>query len=53
MLGLGALALAMSGAILLITDLLFGTAAAIPVGAVAALMFATLWYLLPLRRGRR
>ncbi len=52
-LGLGSLALAMSGAILLITDLLFGTAVAIPIGAVAALMFAVLWYLLPLRHGRR
>jgi hypothetical protein len=49
-LGLGALALAMSGAILLITDFLFGIAAAIPVGAAAALMFGILWYLLPLRR---
>ena len=35
--GLGALALAMSGAILLITDLLFGAASAIPVGAAAVL----------------
>jgi hypothetical protein len=52
-LGLAALALAMSGAIMLITDLLFGTAAAIPVGLAAALMFAALWYLLPLRRGGR
>jgi hypothetical protein len=50
-LGLGALALAMSGAILLITDFLFGIAAAIPVGAAAALMFGSLWYLLPLSRG--
>src|SRR5439155_18431390 len=52
-LGLGALALAMSGAILLITDFLFGAAAAIPVGAGAALLFGSLWYLLPLSRGRR
>jgi hypothetical protein len=50
-LGLGALALAMSGAILLITDFLFGIAAAIPVGAAATMMFGTLWYLLPLRGG--
>ena len=41
----------MSGAILLITDFLFGIAAAIPVGAAAALMFGSLWYLLPLSRG--
>ncbi len=52
-LGLAALASAMTGAVLLITDLLFGIAAAIPVGAGAALMFASLWYLLPLHRGRR
>jgi|SRR4051812_16373698 Family of unknown function (DUF6328) len=50
-LGLGALALAMTGAVLLITDFLFGTAAAIPIGAAAALLFGSLWYLLPLARG--
>jgi hypothetical protein len=53
MLGLGALALAMTGAIFLITDFLFGLAAAIPVGAAAVLFFGSLWYLLPLARGRR
>jgi hypothetical protein len=53
LLGLAALALAMSGAVLLITDFLFGIAAGIPVGVGAALMFGTLWYLLPLRRGHR
>jgi hypothetical protein len=51
-LGLGALALAMTGAILLITDFLFGVAAAIPIGAATALLFGSLWYLLPLSRGR-
>jgi len=46
--GIGCLALAMSGAILLITRVLFdGTAAAIVAGA-AALVFVALWYLLPL-----
>jgi Family of unknown function (DUF6328) len=50
-LGLGALALAMTGAVLLITDFLFGTAAAIPVGGAAALLFGSLWYVLPLARG--
>ena len=40
----------MTGAILLITDILFGTAAAIPVGGAAALLFGILWYLLPLSR---
>jgi len=51
-LGLGALALAMTGAILLITEFLFGVAAAIPIGAATALLFGSLWYLLPLSRGR-
>jgi hypothetical protein len=48
--GLGFLALAMSGAIVLITDFLFSTAATIVFGSAAALMFAVLWGLLPLRR---
>ena len=52
-LGLGALALAMTGAILLITDFLFGAAVAIPVGTATALLFGSLWYLLPLAQGRR
>ena len=50
-LGLGALALAMTGAILLITDFLFGVAAAIPIGAATALLFGSLWYLLPMAQG--
>ena len=45
--GLGFLALAMSGAILLITHFLFGPAAAIPIGIAALLLFGTLWYVLP------
>jgi hypothetical protein len=53
MLGLGSLALAMSGAILLITHVMFGAAAAIPVGVAAALLFGSLWYLLPWARDRR
>jgi Family of unknown function (DUF6328) len=51
-LGLGALALAMTGAILMITDFLFGAAAAIPVATATGLLFGSLWYLLPLSRGR-
>ena len=51
-LGLGALALAMTGAILLITDFLFGAAAAIPIGAATALLFGSLWYALPLAQSR-
>jgi hypothetical protein len=50
--GLGFLALAMSGAILLITHFLFGAAAAIPVGIAALLLFGILWYLLPWARVR-
>jgi Flp pilus assembly protein TadB len=50
--GLSFLAVAMTGAILLITDLLYEPATvAIAAGAVA-LMFALLWYAVPLRRLR-
>ena len=52
LIGLAFLALAMSGAILLITHFLFGAAAAIPVGTAALLVFGTLWYLLPWARMR-
>jgi hypothetical protein len=48
--GLGFLALAMTGAIMLITDVLFGTVATIVSAIAAAAMFAVLWVLLPLRR---
>jgi Family of unknown function (DUF6328) len=48
--GLGFLALAMTGAIMLITDVLFGGAATVAFTAGAALMFVVLWWLLPLRR---
>jgi uncharacterized protein DUF6328 len=51
-LGLASLALAMSGAILLITHFLFGAAAAIPTGIAAVVLFGSLWYVLPLIRGR-
>jgi Family of unknown function (DUF6328) len=47
--GLTFLALAMTGAIILITHVLFGTAATIITAALAVLMFAVLWYALPLR----
>lgn len=49
--GLTFLALAMTGAIVLITDVLFGSGVLTAiVGAGSALAFATLWYVLPLRR---
>ncbi len=48
--GLGFLALAMTGAIMLITDVLFGGVATVVFSAAAAAMFVTLWGVLPLRR---
>lgn len=48
--GLGFLALAMTGAIVLVTDFLFSEAATIIAGAGSATVFAVLWYLLPLRQ---
>jgi hypothetical protein len=50
--GLGFLALAMVGAIFLVTHLLFGTAAAITIAVGAAIVISGLWYLLPLSRAR-
>lgn len=48
--GLGFLALAMTGAIMLITDVLFGGLTTVLVSAAALTMFVVLWYLLPLRQ---
>ena len=48
--GLGALALAMCCAVLLITDVLFGTTTTIVTVAVILAMFVVLWVALPLRR---
>jgi hypothetical protein len=48
--GLGFLALAMSGAIVLITDVLYGGVATALAGAGALAMFTSLWWLLPLQR---
>jgi len=48
--GIGCLALAMTGAIMLITDVLFGTTATVVFSAAALAMFVALWGLLPLRR---
>jgi hypothetical protein len=52
MAGLAVLALAMAGATLLITHVIFSEAAAIVVGAASLLVFATFWYALPWARGR-
>lgn len=48
--GLTCLALAMTGAIVLITDVLFGPITTIVTGVIAALAFVVVWYLIPLRR---
>ena len=48
--GLSVLAVAMTGAIALITHVLFGTATTVITTAVVALAFAVLWYGIPLRR---
>jgi Family of unknown function (DUF6328) len=48
--GLALLALAMTGAILLITDVLFSTTAAIVTAALALCVFGFFWFAMPLRR---
>jgi hypothetical protein len=48
--GLVFLALAMTGAIMLVTDYLFGTTATIVTTALAVLAFSFFWFGLPLRR---
>jgi hypothetical protein len=49
--GLAFLALAMVGAIMLITDVVFGaTATVVTATTIAFLLYLTLWYLLPMRR---
>jgi hypothetical protein len=50
MLGLAFLALAITGVLLLITDRLFQLDAALAVSGVALVLFALIWYLLPLVR---
>jgi cation transport ATPase len=51
--GIAALALAMTGAIMLITDVLFGAAATLVFSGAALTMFVVLWGLLPLQRRLR
>jgi len=48
--GLSFLAVAMTGAILLITDVLFGTTTVVVTTVAVAVAFGVLWYLIPLRR---
>jgi hypothetical protein len=51
--GLAFLALAMTGAVMLITDVLFGVAATVIFSAATLAMFVVLWLLLPLRQRLR
>lgn len=51
--GLALLALAMSGAVLLVADLLFGGAAAAMTAGAMLGAFVLLWFVLPLRRRAR
>jgi hypothetical protein len=51
--GLIFLALAMIGAIMLVTDVLFGSTATIVVSGLAALAFGFFWFVLPLQRRLR
>jgi hypothetical protein len=48
--GLGLLAIAMTGAVLFVTDVLYGTTTTIAAAAGVGLAFAVLWYAIPLRR---
>ena len=48
--GLGLLATAMTGAITLVTDFLYSSTTTTVAAALVALLFATLWYGIPLRR---
>jgi hypothetical protein len=50
--GLLSLAVAMIAAMLLVSDVMFGLAAAIAIGVVTALAFGFVWAVLPLRRRR-
>jgi uncharacterized protein involved in cysteine biosynthesis len=49
-LGLGCLAIAMTGAVVLTTDFLYGDTTTIVAGVGVAVAFAALWYSIPLRR---
>jgi hypothetical protein len=48
--GLTLLAIAMTGAVLFITDVIYGTTTTIAAAGGAAVAFAVLWYVVPLRR---
>ncbi|MEA2418770.1 MAG: hypothetical protein QOE60_976 [Thermoleophilaceae bacterium] len=48
--GLALLAIAMTGAVLFVTDVVYGTATTVAAAVGVALAFALLWYAIPLRR---
>jgi hypothetical protein len=48
--GLGFLALAMTASVVLVTDVVFSSTTTVVVGILVGVAFATLWYLVPLRR---
>jgi len=48
--GLTLLALAMTGAVMFVTDFLYGTTTVAIVSVLVALLFASLWYAIPIRR---
>jgi hypothetical protein len=50
--GLMALAIAMTGAVLLITDLLYKDTTVVVVGGTMAFLFTTIWFVVPLLRRR-
>jgi hypothetical protein len=50
LIGLALLAIAMTGAIVLVTDVIFGSATTIATGVVVFLLFAVLWFAMPIRR---
>jgi Family of unknown function (DUF6328) len=53
LIGLTLLALAMTGAVLLVTDFLFGGVAAIAATVAVAVLYVVVWYALPLHSRRR
>ena len=50
--GLVALSFAMTSAVVLVTDFLFGTTSTVIAGGLVALLFLLLWFVLPLLRRR-
>ena len=48
--GLALLAIAMTGAVLFVTDVVYGTTTTTAAAGGVALAFAVIWYAIPLRR---